>query len=133
MPVGVYVAATELELDTSLPVDPDVAEQVGDWLALADEALARFAERHQELAPSGRTLWPEHFDLGLAMTEVNYGASPGDDALAEPYLYVGPWAPRSGPFWNQPFGAAVPASAIGSVDDAVAFFEHGRVRAAAGE
>ena len=88
------------------------------------------AADHADQDPSGRTLWPEHFDLGLSMAEVNYGVSPGDDLHAEPYLYVGPWTPREGPFWNEPFGASVPASAIATVEDALAFFEEGRSLAA---
>ena len=38
--------------------------------------------------------------------------------------------PAKAPFWNEPFGASVTASAIASVDDAVAFFEQGRWLAA---
>lgn len=42
----------------------------------------------------------------------NYGASPGDATIPEPYLYIGPWEvdhARAGgdPFWNQPWGAAL--------------------------
>jgi hypothetical protein len=42
-------------------------------------------------------LWPEHFDLAVeigaerAGARAGYGASPGDDEHAEPYLYVAPW------------------------------------------
>ena len=40
---------------------------------------------------------------------VNYGCSPGDDAIPEPYLYVGRTRARPGAtFWNAPFGAARP-------------------------
>jgi hypothetical protein len=73
-------------------------------------------------------LWPEHFDLGVTVEAVNYGCSPGDDAVPEPYLYVGPHEPPSSgnPFWNAPFGAAVTSERIGSVEKAVAFFAEGR-------
>jgi hypothetical protein len=130
MPPGVYAPATELDLDQPLEIDPAVADQVGAWLELGDAALARFASAHAGEDPSGRTLWPEHFDLGLSMAEVNYGVSPGDDLHAEPYLYVGPWTPRAGAFWDEPFGSSAPASAIASVDEAVAYFERGRAAAA---
>lgn len=133
MPASVYQPANPLELDEGLPVSVAVAERIGDWLALGDEALARLAADHVDDDPTGRTLWPEHFDLGLSMAEVNYGVSPGDAAHAEPYLYVGPWTPRTGPFWTEPFGASVPADAIGSVEAALAFFEQGRALAAAQE
>jgi hypothetical protein len=60
-------------------------------------------------------LWPEHFDLSTdfgdagAGTRANYGASPGDDRIPEPYLYAGPWdvARRTGVFAAHPFGAAL--------------------------
>jgi len=44
-------------------------------------------------------------------------------------LYVGPFTPRAGPFWNESFGASRAASTVRSVDDAVAFFEAGRAEA----
>ena len=49
-------------------------------------------------------LWPEHFDVGITVARVNYGLSPGDAAIDEPYAYVGPWEPASyeGAFWNAP-------------------------------
>ncbi|MGZ4684097.1 MAG: hypothetical protein ACXWA3_16820 [Acidimicrobiales bacterium] len=130
MPSSVYTPATDLVLDASLEVDRAVAEQVGQWFELGDEALARLAAAHAAEDPTGRTLWPEHFDLSLSMAEVNYGASPGDDLHPEPYLYVGPWTPHSGAFWNEPFGASVPASQVASVDDALAFYAEGHDRAA---
>jgi hypothetical protein len=68
-------------------------------------------------------LWPEHFDLGVTLDEVNYGVSLGDGYLAEPYAYVGPWQPRTGPFWNAPFGAARP---LRDVPDVAGFFAEGR-------
>jgi hypothetical protein len=130
MPSSVYPPTTELVLDAPLDIEPAVARQVCDWFGLGDAALARFGDLHAVQSPSGRTLWPEHFDLALAMSEVNYGVSPGDPVHAEPYLYVGPWTPRSGSFWNEPFGASVPASVIATVDDALGFFEEGRLLAA---
>ena len=35
---------------------------------------------------------------------------------ATPYAYVGPWATRSGPFWNAPFGAMYPLNPSQDVD-----------------
>ncbi|RIK02477.1 MAG: hypothetical protein DCC48_18110, partial [Acidobacteria bacterium] len=35
-----------------------------------------------------------------------YGASPGDDAIDQPYLYVSPWTAQHGDHWNAPFGGA---------------------------
>jgi hypothetical protein len=73
------------------------------------EALWRGDQALRRLAP-GETpvLWPEHFDVGVTVAEVNYGLSPGDGYLDEPYAYVGPWTARTGEFFNAPFGAARP-------------------------
>jgi len=133
MPATVYPPATPFEPDAPLAIDRAAAERIGAWLALGAEALAELAGAHAEDGPTPATLWPEHFDLGLSLAEVNYGVSPGDDDHAEPYLYVGPWSPRSGEFWNEPFGASVAAPVIGSVADAMVFFEQGRACAAAEE
>ena len=70
-------------------------------------------------------LWPEHFDLGISLDEVNYGVSPGDSQIPRPYAYVGPWSAREGTFWNTPFGAARPLTELPDVDALVAFFHEG--------
>lgn len=73
-------------------------------------------------------LWPEHFDVGVTLDEVNYGVSPGDDFVGVPYAYVGAHAPEKhrGEFWNAPFGAARELSMFEGVDDVLAFFMQGR-------
>jgi hypothetical protein len=125
---GSYPPVTSADPDTPLRVDRAAARVLADWYALADAALRRFA------ADLGETvdpiLWPEHFDVGITVDATNYGASPGDSAFADPYLYVGP---HEGPtsmhdFWNTPFGAAVPAHRIPTTDSAVAFCSEGRTR-----
>ncbi len=99
------------------------------------------------VAPSLVQLWPEHFDVAVdfgdaeAGTRANYGASPGDAAILQPYLYVGPWdlskaigAPDDA-FWNQPWGATMTYdSLLASADPyatAAAFFEQGTSKLAA--
>jgi hypothetical protein len=69
-------------------------------------------------------LWPEHFDLGVTVAEVNYGVSPGDSFLEVPYAYVGPWSldDVQGDFWNAPFGAARPVAGLA---DLGGFFAEG--------
>ncbi|WP_456919637.1 hypothetical protein [Geodermatophilus sp. SYSU D00708] len=123
---GSYTPATPADPDAQLPVDLTAARRLADWLALGDAALRRFAEQLGE--PMTPVLWPEHFDLGVAAGAVNYGASLGDEAMPEPYLYVGPHEgpPSADPFWNAPFGAASGAPHIVTTDDAVAFFSEGR-------
>jgi hypothetical protein len=81
-------------------------------------------------------LWPEHFDLGISAGPINYGASPGDCHVLEPYLYVGPHEgppPGDPEFWNAPFGAARTIHQIGTAADAAAFFRDGRARILAHE
>ncbi len=127
-PAGVYPPATTVQPDDQLAVDARAARALADWFALGDAALRRFldAEVPADAPRPEPTLWPEHFDLGVTLDEVNYGASPGDDSSDRPYLYVGPWEPHEGPFWNQPFGASRDDGVIGDVDTAVAFLREGR-------
>ncbi len=73
-------------------------------------------------------MWPEHFDVAFRLDDINFGVSPGDNHIDEPYAYVGPPTPRTGAFWNQPFGAARPMRELGHADPAqvLAFFTEGR-------
>ena len=91
--------------------------------------IAALAEFLRMLAPAERPiLWPEHFDVGITVARVNYGLSPGDAAIDEPYAYVGPWEPASyeGAFWNAPFGAAQRLTGLGGVAAVLAFFREGQ-------
>jgi hypothetical protein len=98
---------------------------VDDRLVVADDAAAVIAEALERGAAALRAfrpdaepvLWPEHFDLGITVDRVNYGVSTGDEFLAVPYAYVGPWDSFSGPFWNAPFGAARPLIEIADVSE----------------
>lgn len=75
--------------------------------------------------------------MAVAEGEVNYGVSAGDEYHPSPYAYVGPaqWrlSPRTGPFWNAPFGALYPLNQSADVDDLtvgiIEFFERGRTTA----
>jgi hypothetical protein len=130
LPSGIYPPVTPLDLDAGLEVDPDAAAAIADWFSLTIDALGAFAGEHHDEAPSDATLWPEHFDLGLSVAEVNYGGSPGDDGHDEPYIYVGPWTARKGPFWNEDFGATRSGPSITNVAGALAFLTEGHARAA---
>jgi hypothetical protein len=109
--------------DEVLVVDSGAARRIVDALGVGDAAL-------RALAPGVTpVLWPEHFDVGITVGEVNYGLSPGDDYLPEPYAYVGPWtAPAHDDFWNAPFGAARVLDDLGDQAAVHAFFEEGRTR-----
>jgi hypothetical protein len=129
MPDRVYPPATPLELDAALAIDPPSARVLADWYQLGDAAMQRFAaEVGSDAGPP--ILWPEHFDLGITIDSVNYGASPGDAYVDRPYLYVGPPAgsPVRDAFWNASFGATKTIDEIASPDDAVHFFHEGRTR-----
>jgi hypothetical protein len=106
--------------DEPVHVDPAAAAVLADCYAAGDGALRRL---FPDLEP---VLWPEHFDLGVTSDEVNYGVSPGDGYLPEPYAYVGPWQPRTGEFWNAPFGAARRLADLAGADGLFAFFGEGR-------
>jgi hypothetical protein len=123
---GSYSPVTPADPDAPLAVDTEAARLLADWYALTDAALRRFT------ADVGATqepvLWPEHLDVAVVVDAVNYGGSLGDDAIPEPYVYVGPHGgpPSADPFWNAPFGAAVTFDRIHSADEAVGFFAQGR-------
>jgi hypothetical protein len=108
-----------------LQVDPGAVAVILDAFARGDAALRAFAPDQEPV------LWPEHFDLGISLDEVNYGVSPGDSHVPEPYAYVAPWSPRAGAFWNAPFGAARPVTELGDVSSLVMFFREGATRAGA--
>ncbi|MGH9011992.1 MAG: hypothetical protein ACRDYF_19420 [Acidimicrobiia bacterium] len=99
--------------DAALPIDPSAAAGLGDWYGFSASVLEAF---RAELKAAGRAcgrvqIWPEHFDMGCSIEGVNFGCSPGDGFLAEPYVYVGPWDTdglRDGGFWNASFGAVLP-------------------------
>jgi hypothetical protein len=119
-PEGVYSDTSTLEADTPLAVDAAAAEVICGWFVLGDAALRAFAP---DVDP---VLWPEHFDLGLSVDEVNYGISPGDRGHAGPYAYVGPWEARTGEFWNVSFGARRSADELTDVFAIAEFFVEGR-------
>ena len=131
-PAEVYRPATPLDLDEPLMIEPDAARLLAEWYSLGVQALSRFAAEIPGDKPTAAVLWPEHFDVGMTAAAINYGASPGDDHVTDPYLYV---SPHDGPppgdpaFWNTPFGAARTFRQIGTVAEAEAFFRDGRARA----
>jgi hypothetical protein len=124
--VGSYSAVTPADPDAPLAVDTDTARLLADWYALTDAGLRRFtADLGVDAEP---VLWPEHLDVAVAVDDVNYGGCLGDDAIPDPYLYVGPHGgpPTGDSFWNAPFGAAVTFDRIRTPDEAVDFFSQGR-------
>lgn len=120
-----YELTTSIDPDAMLAIDPGGASEIAEWFAFGHEALEQVCVRYADRSPSEIQLWPEHFDLATTIDRVNLGASPGDGEHDEPYLYVGPFAPRSGPFWNEPFGASLTRPAVLDLASAVEFMTRG--------
>jgi hypothetical protein len=123
-PEGLYRDGSGVAADDEILIDKAAAIALLESFVVGDAALRAFDPDSEPV------LWPEHFDLGITVAEVNYGVSLGDSSLDEPYAYVGPWRPRSGEFWNVSFGAARSLRELGGVDQAVAFFAEGQQLAA---
>ena len=131
-PDGVYHDGSGVSLTEELSIDPASAAAIAQAFATGDHALRRLAAAHAPAGgdPEEPVLWPEHFDVGITLDEVNYGVSPGDAGIPEPYAYVGPWKQRVGDFWDQPYGSARRLGELGDADAVLAYFETGLVRAA---
>jgi hypothetical protein len=123
-PEGAYGDGSGVGLDEALAVDPGQAGVITGALALGQDALTAFAPDQTPV------LWPEHFDVAIRVGEVNFGVSPGDGFLGDPYAYVGVSAvPAGDAFWNAPFGAAVPLREFADVNALAGFFAEGGERA----
>lgn len=107
----------------ALRLDAGALDVLAGWYDLGWRAIdAVVAPRGFAARPSVVQLWPEHFDAACAVSfgpdegqRCNLGASPGDTTSDEPYLYLGPWCqdrPGDLVYWNAPFGAVLPRSAV---------------------
>jgi hypothetical protein len=123
-PIDVYTPTTTLDPDAPLEIDPASARLLGDWFGFGASVLE--ALRAEVLAsdePARVQLWPEHFDLSVDLgvdadgRRGTYGASPGDAAHPEPYLYVTPWTGQSGDFWNEGAYASFPFHELVAASD----------------
>lgn len=125
-PAEVYQPTTPCEPDATLALDLDATQALAAWIALADSLLATLCETYSTHAPTPLTIWPEHFDLACELgdadagTRANYGASPGDGAIGQPYLYVGPWdaGRRTGKLATHPWGTAITYEELRASGDA---------------
>ena len=111
---GPHVAPSE-----TVHLDAGSVQVVETAFRLGDEALREFSPAAE------RTLWPEHFDVATTVDGVNYGVSPGDGYLGQPYAYVGPHDLLTGDFWNAPFGAVRLVDDLANVAGITAFFSEG--------
>jgi hypothetical protein len=135
VPLGapsVFTATTSIPPDALLAIDRDSALALADWYALGAALLHDLRTSHDDASSSDLQIWPEHFDLACELgdadagTRANYGASPGDAGIPEPYLYVGPWDPerRVGALGTHGFGAALTYSELRASDEAGAAGRH---------
>ncbi len=121
-----------------LDVDPDAASALATWFAFGTAALEALRSTPGAVDPSTVQLWPEHFDPAVEVgsesdgTRASYGASPGDDAHDDPYLFVAPWGtPPDDPWFDDPAfgGASLSHGELMASDDpfttAVAFLRRG--------
>jgi hypothetical protein len=131
LPLGgledLYAGSVRPAPSTPVEVDAHAAAILAAGWGVGDGALRMFAN-----VPLAPVIWPEHFDVSVTLDEVNYGVSPGDGTVPVPYAYVGPAAPQTGPFWNQPFGAARPLTDLPDQAAVAEFFRTGRRLAAGG-
>jgi hypothetical protein len=137
MPSDVYTPKTPADPELPLTAGPPAAEALGAWYGFAWSVLEQLRFDARPLDPSRVQLWPEHFDAALdagdeaAGRRAAFGASPGDAEHPEPYLYVAPWARRTGAYWNDDAfgGASLPYTVLLAVDDqratALDFFRRG--------
>ena len=125
VPVGAdtseYPPTTEAEPDALLPIDPAAAAALAEWYAFARHAPGRDLRAASGRGTRDRGSCGPSTSISRSTsvdeeggTRANYGASPGDETIAEPYLYVGPWdaARKAGSLAEYPFGAARPYSAL---------------------
>ena len=122
-PEGLYTDGCGLDADHVLEIDDASAAEIAAAFERGARAMRELLARRRS-----RCCGPSTSTSASASTQVNYGVSPGDDFLAVPYAYVGPWSEFSGAFWNAPFGAARPLSEL---PDLVAWFAEGATAAAA--
>jgi hypothetical protein len=98
-----------IDPDRVLEVDREGADFIATWFDFGFQVLATLrgqAGPHDDA--SEPQLWPEHFDAAIEMgsedrgLRASYGASPGDHAHDEPYVYVSSWGAieRANPYWN---------------------------------
>jgi hypothetical protein len=128
-PDGTWAAGLDVpapgDVDEKLPVDSDAARFLGDWYGFAWSVLEELRREPASADPSRVQLWPEHFDAAFdclpEARRATFGASPGDAAVAEPYLYVTSAGVEAVPsdLWNASTfrGAILPLAQLVDADD----------------
>jgi len=125
----VYRDSVRPEPSTRIDVDPGAAATLAAAWSLGDRALRAFGTDVTRGAVPDPVLWPEHFDVAVTVDGTDFGVSPGDSAIPEPYAYISTAAPHSGAFWNEPFGAARPLTDLPDLRAVVEFYRTGHALA----
>jgi cytochrome c-type biogenesis protein len=115
------------DVDRVLDLDTAAMAFLGDWFGFGTALLEELRVTPGAEDVGRVQLWPGHLDPAVevgcqdAGQRATYGASPGDHAHDEPYLYVGAWGDvdRSDPYWNETNfnGASLPYAEIVAADD----------------
>ena len=125
-PADVYRPTTSCDPDAPLGVDAEAASVLAAWFELGDSALSQLRDTYSTQNPTNTVLWPEHFDVACRLgdadagTAADYGASPGDETIPEPYFYVAPidTARRTGKLATHPWGSAITYAELDAAGDA---------------
>jgi hypothetical protein len=82
------------DVDAPLPITSESARLLGNWFGFAYSVLESLRADLASTEPNRVQLWAEHFDAAFDCLSgdrrATFGASPGDNAISEPYLYVLP-------------------------------------------
>lgn len=115
------------DIDRVLDLDSASMDFLGDWFGFGTALLEELRVTPGAEDVGRVQLWPGHLDPAVEVGSMDagqratYGASPGDQAHDEPYLYVGAWGDvdRSDPYWNETNfnGASLAYSEILAAED----------------
>lgn len=135
---GLHDPLTPVGSDAALEIEPRAVRALADWFGFATSVLEQMRRVDGAVDPSRVQIWCEHFDPAFEMgsadagRRASFGASPGDQHIDEPYLYVAPWAGvGDDPYWNASTftGAVLDYQTLIAADDqrqtALDFFRKG--------
>lgn len=118
------------EPNAPLSVSAAASSALGDWFEFGFRVLNEVRAHGVEGDDVSEVqLWPEHFDPATELGDyekgqrASFGASPGDGAHPEPYLYVASWSEidRANEYWNDESfnGAGLSYADLLAADDPV--------------
>jgi hypothetical protein len=127
------------DIDEQLNLDDESARFLARWYQFGSAVLGQLREDEESLNATEIVIWSHHLDPSIELfadaQTASLGASAGDGAIDEPYLYITPWSTEGlspGDYWNAEsfFGSAVTISQLVASGDplgtAIAFFRTGR-------